>query len=176
MVSSVSFFTKQFIDWLWFSSTGVWALCYGLRGILLHQFYDRSNDIKAGVNTFAVKIIPKHFKANAIMIFMTELLATAIMLYCVHRILPLLFLLLYLIVALTRTYKLKYEPVLIISPDNRPYHILMADFYQVYFPLSLLCTAILNERYAILVLIVHLILFPKKTIHSLKDLRFLLLK
>lgn len=173
MVSSISFFTKQSIDWVWFISTGIWALCYGVRGILWHQFYDRSNDIKADVKTFAVKIEPKNFKETEYIIFIIELFSIATMLYCVHELLPILFLFIYLLVAYTRTYKLKYQPVIIVPPNNKPYHILLADFYQVYFPLSLLFTALLNQHYAVSVLIVHFILFPKKTIASLKDLRFL---
>lgn len=173
MVSSISYFTKQPIDWLWFFSTGIWAFCYGVRGILWHQFYDRANDLVAGLKTFAVKINPNEFKAIEILIFFIEILAVASMLYCVHQILPIVFLFLYIVVALTRTYKLKYKPVIIIAPQFGNYHILMADFYQVYLPISLLCTAVMNEYYAVIILISHLILFPKKTIASLKDLSYL---
>ncbi|TKC59255.1 hypothetical protein FBD94_17135 [Pedobacter hiemivivus] len=174
MISSISFITNQSVDWLWFISTGVWALCYGVRGILWHQFYDRKNDIQAQLNTFAVYTDPKLFRTREVVIFTTELLAMTIMLFCIHYLLPIIALFVYLLVAFSRTYKLSYTPVIIIAPENHPYHILMADFYQVYFPLSLLCTAALDEPYVFIVLIIHLALFPKKTITSLKDLKILL--
>lgn len=174
MISSMSFYGKQPIDWLWFTSTGIWALCYGVRGILWHQFYDRINDIKAGLNTFAVKVEPARFKVKESIIFTIEMLAIATMLFCIHQLLPIVSLFIYLLVAYTRTYKLKYKPVIIIAPEHFPYHILMADFYQVYLPISLLCTAVFYNYYTLIILIIHLILFPKKTINSLKDLTYLI--
>ncbi|MFA4870525.1 MAG: UbiA family prenyltransferase [Pedobacter sp.] len=174
MISSMSFISNKSIDWLWFISTGIWALCYGVRGILWHQFYDRANDIKAGLNTYGVKIAPKDFKIKEAFIFAIELLAVVTMLYCVHELLPILFLFIYLLVAYTRTYVLKYKPVIIVSPKSHPYHILMGDFYQVYFPISLLCTATINNNYALVILIIHLFLFPKKALVSLKDLTYLI--
>lgn len=174
MISSISFFTKQSVDWLWFASTGIWAFCYGIRGILWHQFHDRLNDIKAGVKTFVVKIEPKTFKGNENILFIIELMAITVMLYCIQQLIPFVFLLVYFILALTRTYKLRYTPVIVIAPQDKFYHIVMADYYQIFFPISLLCSAILNEPLALLILITHLILFPKKTITALRDLRSLL--
>jgi 4-hydroxybenzoate polyprenyltransferase len=174
MVSSLTCFTHQSMDWLWFTGTGIWALCYGVRGILWHQFQDRLNDIKANVKTFAVKINPERLRLTEQIIFFIELIAVATMLYCLYQPLTLIFLLIYMIIALTRTFKLKYKPVLILTPLDHPYHILMADFYQVYFPLSLLCIAVLGEFYGIVVLGTHLVLFPNKTLASLKDLKKLI--
>lgn len=176
MVSSMTYFIAQPIDWLWFTGTGLWALCYGIRGILWHQFQDRLNDISANVKTFAVKIDPENFITAERAIFLTEILAMSIMLYCLDQILTVVFLFFYLVIALTRTYKLKYRPVLILSPQDKPYHILMADYYQVYFPLSLLFIAAINEKYGFVILFIHLFLFPKKTIASLRDLKFLFVK
>lgn len=163
------------MDWLWFWSTGVWALCYGSRGILWHQFYDRKNDIQAGLNTYAVNIQPNQFRNKEIIIFCIEILAIASMLYSLQLLLPLLFLGLYILLALLRSKRLSYTPVLIISPENRSFHILMADFYQVFFPLSLLITAAFLQPYAWIILLVHLTLFPQKTIIAIKDFKSLLL-
>lgn len=171
VISSISFFTNQHMDWLWFGSTGIWATCYGVRGILWHQFYDRKNDIKSNVNTFVVKIDPMNFRRSEIYIFIAEMLAISTMLYCIHELWPLLGLFLYLFLVFVRTYRLKYAPVIIIAPENRPYHILMADFYQIFFPLSILVAAVINEPYALIVMLLHFALFPKKTLLSFKDLR-----
>lgn len=171
MISSISYITGQTIDWIWFGSTGIWALCYGARGILWHQFHDRENDLQAGLNTYAVKIDPAHFRKQELSLFCIELLAMTTMLYSLHLILPFLFLLLYLLLALIRSNHLSYKPVLIICPENHPFHILMADFYQVFFPLSLLITAAFLQPYAWIILLVHLALFPQKTITALKDFK-----
>lgn len=171
MISSISFLTQQTIDWLWFISTGIWALCYGMRGILWHQFYDRKNDIQADMNTYAVKIEPKDFRKKEILIFILEMLAIAVMLFSIQQVLVVVFLLLYLLVAFSRSKRLFYTPILIIAPEGKPYHILMADFYQVFFPLSLLITAAITQPYAWIVLIIHIMLFPQKTLTALKDLK-----
>lgn len=171
MISSISFVTKQTMDWLWFISTGIWALCYGMRGILWHQFYDRKNDIQAKMNTYAVKVEPKDFRKKEVLIFIIEMLAIVIMLFSIQQVLAVAFLLLYLLVAFSRSKHLFYAPVLIIAPEGKPYHILMADFYQVFLPLSLLITAAITQPYAWIVLTVHFILFPQKTLTALKDLK-----
>lgn len=176
MVSSISEVTGQSIDWLWFWSTGVWALCYGSRGILWHQFYDRKNDIQAGLNTYAVNILPDRFRNKEITIFCIELAAIATMLFSLQLLLPVLFLLLYAVLAVIRSKRLHYVPVLIISPENRPFHILMADFYQVFFPLALLVTAAFIQPYAWIILLAHLVLFPQKTITAIKDFKSLFSK
>ncbi len=170
----MSYINSQSVDWYWFTSTGIWALCYGVRGILWHQFYDRDNDIQAGIKTFAVSVAPNNFKKKEVIILSIELIAIAVMLFNIHQLLPFLALFVYILVALSRSYKLKYTAVIIIAPEQRPYHIIMADFYQVYFPLSLLCVAALSNPYILIVLLIHLILFPMKTIASLKDLRQLI--
>lgn len=174
MVSSLSYTTTSGIDWWWFGSTGVWALCYGLRGILWHQFYDRNNDLEAGIKTFAVGVAPHNFRLAELIIFGVELAAISLMLFSIHELLPMMLLMVYIIVALTRSYKLKYKPVIIIAPEGQAYHILMADFYQVYFPLSLLFLVAWNTPYAFFVLIIHFLSFPVKTIASLKDLKSLI--
>lgn len=174
MVSSMSFYSNEHVDWLWFTSTGIWALCYGIRGILWHQFFDRKNDIEAGLSTFAVKIYPENFKIREIVIFIIEMMAIIIMLYSIDQLLPILFLFVYSILAYIRTFKLKYKPVFIVAPENRVYHIVMADFYQVFFPISLLLTATLNNYYVLMVLIVHLVLFPRKIFGCLRDIIYLI--
>lgn len=176
MVSSISYVTGQAIDWLWFSSTGVWALCYGSRGILWHQFYDRKNDLQAGLNTYAVNVEPDRFRNKEVTIFCLELVAIATMLYTLQLLLPLLFLFLYLLLALIRSKRLGYQPVLIIAPEHRPFHIVMADFYQVFFPLSLLITAAFLQPYAWIICLIHLGLFPQKTISAVKDFKALFRK
>ncbi len=176
MISSVSFYAGAAIDWFFFCSTAIWAFCYGLRGILWHQFYDRDNDITAGVNSYAVNVSPQQFKSKEVFLFLLELTAISVMLLRIQLILPFVFLLLYGALSLIKIYSLKDIPVIIISPDKH-FFILMGDFYQVFLPIALLITAAAKDPYVVLVLIVHVALFPKNTSNALRQFRdFLLTK
>ena len=103
------------------------------------------------------------------MIFVLELAALTFMLFVIGQVLPVLFLLIYVILALFRTILFKYKTVIILSPENRSFHILMADYYQVFFPVSLLVAASLIDASVLLVLFIHLVLFPQKPWFILND-------
>lgn len=161
MVSGVSFFTGQNINWIWFASVGVWSLCYGLRGILWHQFSDRENDINAGVRTFATLVEPQKFNASATMLIVIELIAFAGMLIVNFHIITWVLLAIYVLMVFDRRRKFGMEIISVISPGDKPYQILMGEFYQVFFPLALLAAAALQDYYACIILAVHILLFPK---------------
>lgn len=170
MISSISFVLKHPLNWFWFIITGIWALCYGLRGILWHQFHDRKNDIRANVNTFAVHVFPAKFKLTQTMIFSIEVGSILAMLFYLNLLAPVLFLLAYLFLAIIRSAFLKYKAVIILSPSNEPYHILMADYYQVFFPIALIVTAAIENPYIWIMLILHFLLFPQKIMLIVRDL------
>lgn len=170
MISSISYTTDQKIQFFWIISTGIWAICYGLRGILWHQFYDRKHDLIAGVNTFAISRKPEEFRKKEICLFAVEITALACMLSYISLILPFVFLAAYLLLCLLRSYRLGYQAVIIVCSQER-YYILMADFYQAFFPVALLITAAFTWQYSWIVLVVHLILFPQRSINALKDFR-----
>lgn len=68
------------VDESWIVPTGVWALAYGVRGILWHQLTDRENDRASGVHTFAEKH-PAHLavRLGTYVAFPLEVLALAAM-------------------------------------------------------------------------------------------------
>jgi len=169
VISSISFIAHSNVDWIWFTSTAIWALCYGIRGILWHQYLDRKNDLLTDTKTYASRLEPKRLKKMEIMIFVLELAALTFMLFVIGQVLPVLFLLIYVILALFRTILFKYKTVIILSPENRSFHILMADYYQVFFPVSLLVAASLIDASVLLVLFIHLVLFPQKPWFILND-------
>lgn len=175
MVSSVTYFAGNTIDTSWFVAVALWSFCYGLRGILWHQFHDRDNDIKSGVKTYASVVEPGAFRTAEIVIILLELSAFSWMLSQMVYSLVFVSLALYLFLILIRAVYFKYKLVLIIAPVNKPYQLLMADFYQVFLPLSLLCTAALSEKYTWIILCAHFILFPQKTLLVIKDF-FIFLK
>lgn len=160
MVASMSYVTHQAIDWAWFTAVGIWAFTYGLRGILWHQFSDRDNDIKVNLNTYASKIDPIKFKKNSRFLINTELIALAVMLYKINLLLAIIGLLLYLLLLFLR-YKLnKTQIITIIKTNDQPFQILMADYYQMLFPISLLIAASFQNSFNLVVLAIHIVLFP----------------
>ncbi|RZK24565.1 MAG: hypothetical protein EOO43_07425, partial [Flavobacterium sp.] len=107
MVANVSYHTNQNINWWWFSAIGFWALCFGLRGILWHQFADRDNDISVNLNTYASKIKPENFVIKSRIIFLIEIIALFFILYQLRSISVLVGLVIYvfLVVARFKLYK-----------------------------------------------------------------------
>lgn len=160
MVSSVSYITKQPINWIWFSAAGTWALSYGLRGILWHQFADRDNDIKVGLNTFASKIVPSDFSIKARMLLIIELIALSVLLYELHLVAPVIALILYFILVYIRYDRYENHLVIVTRTSDKPFQIIMADYYQMLFPVSLLLYASIVNSTNLVVLIVHIALFP----------------
>lgn len=169
MVSSITYVTHQHMNWTWFTAVGIWALCYGLRGILWHQFTDRENDIKVNLNTYASKVDPDKFKWKALFISLIELIAVVVILYQLKLIYTIIDLVLYLILVWIRYKRYDHQVILILNLKNKPFQILMADYYQVFFPLSLLLAAVLTNELNIVVLAVHIILFPYKLKHVCLD-------
>ena len=170
MVSSISYMAGQPIDWIWFSGTGMWAFCYGLRGILFHQFTDRNYDLSIGLTTYASKIEPVNFKRPARLILMTELAALACMLYRISSVLPLAAFAVYLLLLLIRTRRFGYQAVIILAPEDRGIEIVMADYYQLFLPLSILLTSVWSDYKNSLVLIVFILLFPAGIKRAARDL------
>lgn len=160
MVSSMTYVTHQTINWNWFAATGVWSLCYGLRGILWHQFSDRENDMKVNLNTYASRVEPLTFKNKEIGIMVIEAISLLVMLYQLSMILTIIALFFYFILVFVRIRLYKTSLVLILSIKDRPIQILMADYYQIFLPLSLLITAFASDTFNLIVLIVHIFLFP----------------
>jgi len=161
VVASMSYYTGVSIDWIWFSAVGIWALCYGVRGILWHMFFDRENDIASGTPTYATTVDPGRFRAREWVILSVEMVAMGVMLWRIGLVLPLLALIFYLIFAVSSWQKLKFRSVIILMPPGYPYpyFIFLADFYQVFLPFSLLLRAAMAFRYDWIVLIVHGVLF-----------------
>ena len=169
MITHITFILGGKLNLIFLIATGIWAFCYGLRGILWHQFYDRDNDIKSNTNTFASKIEPKDFKLSELTIFAIEIATLSIMIYHIFNLWLFLSLLSYLFLVLIRKFGFKYETVLILSPVSAPYQLLMNDFYLVFLPLSLLLEISLYNVYGWIVLCLHLLLFPRKTVLVVKD-------
>lgn len=174
MISSLSYFSRIPINWTWFMSVAIWSFAYGLRGILYHQFLDRENDIEAKVNTYAAQISPESFKLPQLIISVVELLAFTVMLVLINEVLVYLFLAIYLLVIYARKRFLGYQVISIITEKNRPFQILMADFYQFFFPISLLIIGSIYNPISLIVLAVHLALFPHRILEYFQEMKMIL--
>lgn len=169
MVSSVSYFSVQVIDIVWLSLVGFWSLCFGLRGILWHQYVDRENDLKVHSKTFATRMAPEQFKKHEKVLLGIELFAFGGMLLKISLWLLFIFLILYFILMTLRYKIMGYKPVIVINPKNSPLQILMLDFYQVFFPLGILLYVTYTQKLGWVLLLIHLVLFPHKLINILTD-------
>lgn len=153
----------------WYGAVGIWSLTYGLRGILWHQFYDRNNDLKSGTSTYASQKSPEDFQASELIIFVVEISAFSVIFYKTLSTLTMLSLVLYILLVLIRKLAFDYRISLIVTPEGLPHQILMNDFYLVFFPLAQLGSLAMTERYGWIVLCIHMVLFPRKTILVVYD-------
>jgi len=162
------------INWGWVTVTGAVSFLYGIRSILWHQFLDRDNDQKSGINTYASKANPELFIWKARIIMLVELAALAIVLYFVNLWITYISLMLYSCFILLRQLEFKSKIIFIVSPKSQHFQILMLDFYTIFFPLSLLVYISWTQPYGWVVLVIHILLFHKTLITTSKDIYYLI--
>jgi hypothetical protein len=160
MVSSISYITQQQVNWIWFGAIGVWALCYGLRGILWHQFSDRENDMKVNLNTFASQVSPEAFKPTLRLIFVLEIIALAVILYELNLAVTIVALALYFVLVYIRFQRYNSQIIIVLKTNDRPFQIIMADYYQLFLPISLLLFSVSLDSINGIIFLVHILLFP----------------
>jgi hypothetical protein len=159
---------QRMVSGVWVASVGVWALAYGLRGIVWHQLTDVENDRAAGFWTFACR----HPRAAAIIgtyvVFPLELGALAAMLWQAGSAWPPAFLSLYAIYAVRSARRWQTKPVIVV-PKPR-FFIVLHQFYSDLFPVALLIAISVRDARALIVLAAHLLLFPRNVIHAIRRL------
>ena len=150
----------------WIASVAVWALAYGLRGIIWHQLTDVDNDRAADFRTFA----RRHPRAAAVIgtfvVFPLELGALAAMLWQLGSAWPPAFLVLYVLYAVRSARRWQTAPVIVV-PKPR-FFIILHQFYSDLFPLALLITAAVRDRRALLILVAHVLIFPRFVFQALR--------
>ena len=153
----------------WVVSVAVWALAYGLRGILWHQLTDADNDRAAGFRTFARRHPRAAPVIGTFIVFPLELGALAAMLWQIGSAWPPAFLVLYALYAVRNVRRWQTAPVIVV-PKPR-FFIVMHQFYSDLFPVALLIAASVRDRRVLIVLAVHLLLFPRRVVHAIRRLR-----
>ncbi|SDJ56350.1 4-hydroxybenzoate polyprenyltransferase [Pedobacter sp. ok626] len=168
-VAIIFYFSNMEIEWKWMVATGLLSFCYGLRSILWHQFLDKENDERSGIDTFANGIDPKTFGLNEKVILLVEVITLAILLFQLNLWITYISLMLYAVFILWRQRQFKSKIIIIITPENKFFQILMLDFYTVFFPMSLLSYCAFTQPYGWVPLLVHTLLFYKILLMTFMD-------
>jgi hypothetical protein len=160
---------QRAVSGAWMASVAVWALAYGLRGILWHQLTDSENDRAAGFRTFARRHPRAAPVIGTFIVFPLELSALAAMLWQIGSAWPPAFLVLYVLYAVHSARRWQRAPVIVV-PKPR-FFIVLHQFYSDLFPVALLITASVRNRWVLIVLAAHLLLFPRRVVHAIRRLR-----
>jgi len=150
----------------WLAAVGTWALGCGLRNILWHQLGDAANDAQAGVNTFVVRWGAAAGRRLAVGALLLEVAGLALLLYLVQQ--PLAYLALGLYGVLTYLRARVWQQPVVIAQPRAGQHILLNEYYEVYYPLALLLGQVWRYPTDAGVLVLHGLLFG---LHSAQRLR-----
>ncbi|QLE45947.1 tetratricopeptide repeat protein (plasmid) [Nostoc sp. C052] len=134
-----------------------WAFGVGIRGILLHQIWDRENDLQSGIKTLATKFGVQSLRTwiNYI-VFPLEAIFSCGLVLLISQSTPLL-LVPFTVYFLLLFFSIKYDefdP----SPSQKSY-VLLHDFYEIWLPLSLLTLLSFRQPVFLILLTLHIILF-----------------
>lgn len=158
------------VDTVWLVSVAVWSLSCGARGILWHQIGDLRNDEKTGLRTFALlhKVAWLRRLGNWV-IFPAEVAAFCLMLWHAGSRLALALLCYYALFTFLRK-RLWGVNLVVVVPRDKP-HILMLEYYELFFPLAFLLSS--SGRYPpdALLVVPHLLLFPRRAVQSVLGMK-----
>ena len=149
---------------------GIWLFCFGVRGILWHQLADKENDKISGLKTVVQNFSDAQLSKLGIGIVTIEIIAFVAYI---------LFNQLYLVIPGLVVYfiynrlllKKFYVVQIYINPNVPQYRIFLFEYYQVFFPVSILIIGAFYNPINTIVLLLHLFLFPSNTLQILKKLR-----
>jgi 1,4-dihydroxy-2-naphthoate octaprenyltransferase len=153
----------------WLAGVAVWALAFGLRGIVWHQLRDVENDRAAGIGTFASRRPRGAALIGAFVVFPLELGAFAFLMSQIGSPWPAAFLVLYAVYAVLHARRRQLAPV-IVAPKPRSF-IVLQDFYTDLFPVALLVAASIRDLRDLVVLAAHLMLFPRPILQAMRRLK-----
>lgn len=132
--------TQQPASGAWLAAVGVWASSSGVRNIIWHQLSDAENDALAGVSTFVTRSgALRACRVAEWLAFPLEVLALLALLLLGSHLAPVLALALYGGLVLVRG--LGWKQTLVIAKPGPRQHILLNEYYEVFYPLALLLTA-----------------------------------
>lgn len=154
---------------LWLCTILVWSFAFGLRGILGHQLADETADQATKLHTFTVRYgarATRRIVKNAV--FPVELIALAAMLLMINS--PMVWLALLASCAFLSAKMRRYRLDAVLAVSGPRQTIILADFYIVFLPLSLLFALALQDATAAILIPIHLLLFPGYLMIILREL------
>jgi len=152
----------------WTILIALWSFSAGVRGILWHQLEDAVNDRKIRLRTFACLHGTKAAGRLGLLTFLLESAAFSLILWLTHNALAALFLVLYGLFALVRR-RLLGIGLTVINPGQAS-RMAMAEYYIVLFPLAYLLTASWQQPWAILLLLLHGVLFSRQGLYLVHEI------
>ncbi len=150
----------------WLVAVGAWALGCGLRNILWHQLGDAANDAQAGVGTFVVRWGERAGRRLAAGALGLEILGLGLLLYLGRQ--PLAYAALALYGGLTCLRARVWQQPVVVAQPQPGQHILLNEYYEVYYPVALLLGQVGRYPGDGWVLLLHGALFG---LHSWRRLR-----
>jgi len=137
-----------------------WALFFGLRGILIHQIQEHENDSRAGLRTMAVRSGPDCLRRiGRVCFFFLEVPSQIVLAVMIFPFAPavLFVLILYAVfdIARHKTWRMSFDPV----PTARGTYITLADFNEVWLPLSIAVSLGVRKAPFLVLLVFHFGLF-----------------
>jgi hypothetical protein len=157
-------------DALWFVAVGAWSLSFGVRGILWHQLSDLYNDEKIGLGTFARRHRMAWLRGlGNFVVFPLEVAAFCFLLWQAGSRLAFALLCYYALLTFLRR-RLWGVHLVVVVPQARA-NIAMQEYYEVFFPLAFLLSSSAVYPLDVLVVVPHLLLFPRRAAQSVKDVK-----
>lgn len=157
-------------DPLFLVAAGCWLFAYGVRGIVWHQLVDAEADRLAGVRTFVQRRgTTAAVVLGARMAFPLELAAMATILLTSDIVAGTVALLFYAGLAIGRVLLFQMRCIVVVP---RPRGMLMLqEWYDVLLPAAMLASSAPRHPADGLVLAGHLLIFPRRPLQILRDLR-----
>ncbi|MHC5861760.1 tetratricopeptide repeat protein [Nostoc sp.] len=148
-----------------------WSFCAGIRGILLHQLWDRENDLKSGVKTLVTSLdVEKVRFWISYIIFPIEILLLSLLVLVISRFAPIL-LVFFILYLLLKTINIKLALANAFEPaPTRKANVALHDFYEVWLPLALITLLSIREPLFLILLLLHIILFYPSIKQRITDL------
>jgi 4-hydroxybenzoate polyprenyltransferase len=147
---------------------GIWSLCFGLRGILWHQFHDMDNDKRSGTETVVRQWSDKTTRITGVVIIGIEFISVVLLLISFKIVIAFYSLAIYFLYLLISHIKWQVK-LIVLKPVATDYTIILNEYYQVFLPVSILLSLSFQQPAFLCYLAIHLILFPKNTWRIIKN-------
>ncbi len=175
MAAFLFFRTRQAVDYYRLIFIGAWSFCFGLRGILWHQYHDLEKDLLSGTKTIVQRLNKKEIFIIGNVLMGIEFLAFVLLLFSFKLLLPAIIMFFYFLY-LIGLYKQWKVTTVLIRPTAAAYRIFMNEYYQVFLPLSTLSSVAWEQPSVLILLLFHIALFPVNTWRISKECCRLFLK